>query len=113
RGKSPYEIKRVQALRISRLIQNELQHKLGYFPKVEAHVVLCGTATPEHLSTSERRFVHTLDQFLKISDSVEYNGLVEEASKPYTDLFDKYGKPRPNSISSKPIFQQFFAGSRV
>nr|WP_168191505.1 AAA domain-containing protein [Thermomonas aquatica] len=113
RGKSPYEIKRVQAIRIAKLLQNELQHKLGYFPKVEAHVVLCGSATPEHLSTSERRFVHTLDEFLKISDATAYSKLVEAANTAYTDLFDKYGKPRPNSPSSKPIFQQFFVGSRV
>lgn len=112
-GKSPYEIKRVQAIRLTKLLQNELQHKLGYFPKVEAHVVLCGAATPEHLSTSERRFVHTLDEFLKISDAVAYNKIVEAANTAYTDLFDKHGKPRPNSASSKPIFQQFFAGSRV
>lgn len=112
-GKSPYEIKRVQAIRLTKLLQQELAHKLGYFPKVEAHVVLCGTATSEHLSTTERRFVHTLDEFLKISDTAAYNQLVESAASAYTDLFDKQRKPRPNSSALKPIFQQFFTGGRV
>lgn len=113
RGKSPYEIKRVQAIRIARLLEQELRHKLGYFPKVEAHVVLCGTATPDNLSTTERRFVHTLDELLEISDAGAYGKLVESASTAYTDLFDKLGKPRPNSASSRPVFQQFFAGARI
>ena len=56
-GKSPYEIKRVHAIRLTRLLQQELQHKLGYFPIVEAHVVLCGSATPERLSTLAPAFV--------------------------------------------------------
>lgn len=113
RGKSPYEIKRVHAIRIGRLLQQELSHKLGYFPKVEAHVVLCGTATPYNLSTTERRYVHTLDELLNISDAGAYGKFVEAASTGYTDLFDKLGKPRPNSTLSKPIFQQFFAGGRI
>ncbi|MEA9798434.1 nuclease [Xanthomonas campestris pv. raphani] len=112
-GKSPYEIKRVHAIRLTKLLQHELQHKLGYFPRVEAHVVLCGSATPEHLSTSERRFVHTLDEFLGISDADQYSRLVEAAPPAYTDLFDRRGKPRPNSATNKSTFQQFFAGGRV
>jgi len=113
RGKSPYEIKRVHAIRISRLLERELKHKLGYVPRVEAHVVLCGTAGPENLSTTERRFVHTLDEFLKVAGANDYARIVSEAPQPYTDLFDRRGKPRPNSATCRPILEQFFTGSRV
>ncbi|WP_313342029.1 AAA domain-containing protein [Stenotrophomonas sp.] len=113
KGKSPYEIKRVHAIRIGKLLGRELQHKLGYVPRVEAHVVMCGTAGPENLSTTERRFVHTLDEFLKIAGANDYARLASEAPQNYTDLFDRRGKPRPNSATCRPIFEQLFAGSRV
>lgn len=112
RGKSPYEIKRVHAIRLGKLLQQELEHKLGYFPRVEAHVVLCGSAKPDGLSTSERRFVHTLDEFLKISSADGYNAVVEAASPGYLNLFER-GKPRPNNEKCRPIFQSFFAGGRI
>lgn len=113
RGKSPYEIKRVHAIRLQKLIQSELEHKLGYFPQVEAHVVLCGTATPENLSSSEKRYVHTLDDFLEISSRDKYESLVEDKSKAIYFIFDKSGKPRPNSKECLPIFRNFFGGYRV
>ena len=68
RGKSPYQIKREHALRLKDLLQEELSRKLGYFLHVEAHVVLCGTAGPENLPLSERRYVHTRDEFLTIGN---------------------------------------------
>lgn len=113
RGKSPYEIKRVHALRIQKLIQQELEHKLGYFPQVEAHVVLCGSATPENLSSSEKRFVHSLDDFLKISSREGYEALVQDRSKAIYYIFDRLGKPRPNSDECLPVIRSFFGGHRV
>lgn len=113
RGKSPYEIKRVHAIRLQKLIQSELEHKLGYFPQVEAHVVLCGTATPDNLSSSEKRYVHNLDDFLEISDRDKYEALVEDRSKATYFIFDRSGKPRPNSSECLPIFRTFFGGHRV
>lgn len=49
RGKSPFAIKREHALRLQKLLERELSHNLGYWLTVEAHVVLCGNATPENL----------------------------------------------------------------
>jgi len=113
RGKSPYEIKRVHAIRLQNLIKRELEHKLGYFPQVEAHVVLCGTATPDNLSSSEKRYVHNLEDFLEISGRDKYEALVEDKSKAIYFIFDKSGKPRPNSQECLPIFRTFFGGHRV
>ena len=42
RGKSPYATKRVHAIRLGKLLEKELKHKLGYSLFVEAHAVLCG-----------------------------------------------------------------------
>lgn len=47
RGKSAYHRKRDQGYRLAAILKTELEHKLGYCPYVEAHVVLCGSATPE------------------------------------------------------------------
>ncbi len=81
RGKSPYEIKRVHAQRVRKLLELELKHKLkGYSPHVEAHVVLCGNATPEHLSTMERKFVHTIDEFLTIAKTEGYESLTQNTN---------------------------------
>jgi len=113
RGKSPYEIKRVHAIRISKLIQREIQHKLGYFPIVEAHVVLCGTATPEYLSTTERRFVHTLDDFLKVTSTKGYDKIVADQQYPVKKIYEQLGKPRPNSEKCLPIIKDFFAGPQI
>jgi hypothetical protein len=111
RGKSPYATKRVHAIRIAKLLERELKHKLGYFPVVEAHVVLCGNATSEKISHTEKRFVHTLNEFLKISGSA-YDTIVADSETPKY-LFEKLGKPRPNSKECLPIFQEFFSGAKV
>jgi len=113
RKKSPYEIKRVHALRLANLLQKEIEHKLGYRLLVEAHVVLCGSATPEKLSTSERRYVHTLEDFLKIKSKEDYEKLVEDKSGYLYAVFEKNSKPRPNSKECLPILQSFFSGHRV
>ena len=109
RSKSPYHTKRDQALRLSGILSQELSHKLGYGPYVEAHVVMCGAATPEHLSVSERQYVHTLDEFVKITEQADYDRITQ-TFKPmiYNDR-----RPRPNSPAAKKIFDQFFRGSRV
>lgn len=80
RGKSPYQIKREHALRLKDLLQEELSRKLGYFLHVEAHVVLCGTAGPENLPLSERRYVHTRDEFLTIGNPKNYEKLVQHTN---------------------------------
>lgn len=113
RGKSPYEIKRVHAIRLQKLIQRELEHKLGYFPQVEAHVVLCGTATPDNLSSSEKRYVHNLEDFLEISGRNKYEAIVQDRASASYFLFEKSGKPRPNSQECLPVFSSFFCGHRV
>lgn len=114
KGKSPYEIKRVHAIRLSRLLQKELQHKLGYYPIVEAHVVLCGTASPAELSTSERLYVHTLDEFLAIAKPKDYDSITENKNAIIDRLFVRGSWPRPNDkVHCLPIFKSFFEGSRV
>lgn len=111
RGKSPYATKRVHAIRLKNLLEKELKHRLGYFPSVEAHVVLCGSSTPEKISNSEKRFVHTLDDFLKISSSdSNYEAIVAENK---VANFFKTGTPRPNSDKCLTVFHDFFSGSRV
>lgn len=112
RGRSPFEIKRTQALRLQQLLSREVQHKLGYYPSVEAHVVLCGTAKPDNLSTSERRYVHDLESFLNIREHEGYNQIVTDRAN-MTRMFDEYGKPRPNSNEVLPVLQEFFAGPRI
>ncbi|MBD3586003.1 AAA family ATPase [Salinimonas sp. HHU 13199] len=113
RSKSPYEIKRVHALRIAKLLQTELEHKLGYFPLVEAHVVLCGSATPYNLSTSERRFVHSLEEFLEIRSSDGYEKITADQKKAIYTVFERNNNSRPNSERCLPIFKEFFAGPRI
>src|SRR5699024_9287559 len=80
RGKSQYKIKCEHALRLKDLMQEELSRKLGYFLHVEAHVVLCGTAGPENLPLSERRYVHTRDEFLTIGNPKNYEKLVQHTN---------------------------------
>lgn len=111
RGKSPYATKRVHAIRLGKLLEKELKHKLGYCPFVEAHVVLCGNSTPEKISNKEKRFVHTLDDFLKISSS-DYDVIVGHSDAP-KHLFETLGKPRPNSKEYLPILQSFFDSPKV
>ncbi|MGF1849803.1 AAA domain-containing protein [Vibrio lentus] len=110
RGKSPYQIKREHALRLKNLLQEELSRKLGYFLHVEAHVVLCGNAGPENLPTSERRFVHTRDEFLTIGKPKHYDNLVQTTN--FAHLFEGEHK-RPNSTQVLPIIQAFFDGPKV
>lgn len=110
RGKSPYQIKRDHALRLKNLLQQELSRKLGYFLHVEAHVVLCGSAGPENLPTSERRYVHTRDEFLTIGNPKSYEKLVQETN--FSHLFEG-DKPRPNSVEALPNIKAFFEGPKV
>lgn len=110
RGKSPYQIKRDHAQRLRSLLKEELERKLGYFLHVEAHVVLCGNASPENLPASERRYVHTRDEFLTIGNPKNYEGLVQATNFGY--LFDR-GTPRPNSAEILPIIKAFFEGPKV
>ena len=107
RGRSPYHIKRDQSLRLGKILRLELERKLGYYPFVEAHVVLCGTATPEHLPASERQFVHTLDEFLKIGGNSYLDYVQDVPMIRYND----HSRPRPNQCQA--IFDTFFRGSRV
>lgn len=117
RGKSPYEIKRVHAQRVRKLLELELKHKLkGYSPHVEAHVVLCGNATPENLSSMERKYVHTLDEFLTIAKTDNYENLTQKTNIAF--LFEPIsnrgkGFSRPNSEESLKIFQDFFSGPNI
>lgn len=109
RGSSPYEIKRKHARRLAKLLEKELKHKLGYFPHVEAHVVLCGNSTPEKVLN--KTFVHTLDDFLKLSITDNYNEIVQQ--NKVGDFFNHGTTPRPNSTQCLAIFQDFFSGSRT
>lgn len=111
RGTSPYTVKREHARRLAGLLKSELSHKLGYYLHVEAHVVLCGTATPENLSVSEQHFVHTLDDFLKIGSEKGYMELTQKNN--VASYFTKTGKNRPNSKESLSIIKEFFSGHRV
>ncbi|HCL4203869.1 TPA: NERD domain-containing protein [Pseudomonas aeruginosa] len=107
RGKSAYHRKRDQGYRLSTILRAELEHKLGYYPFVEAHVVLCGSATPEHLSGNERLYVHTLEDFLKIGG----NDYLNYVQKVPMIKFDDVNRRRPNK--SQAVFDTFFRGSRV
>lgn len=110
RGKSPYQIKRDHALRLKKLLQEELSRKLGYFLHVEAHVVLCGSAGPENLPSNERRYVHTRDEFLTIGKPKHYDQLVQDTN--FSHLFEG-DTPRPNSPKILPIIKSFFEGPKV
>ncbi|KJG01663.1 AAA domain-containing protein [Photobacterium angustum] len=111
RGKSPFAIKKEHALRLQKLLQQELSHKLGYWLTVEAHVVLCGNATPDNLPKIERPFVHSLDEFLSIRIPEKYEALV--ANKKLAGFFIASEKPRPNSTESFSIIEPFFDGPKV
>lgn len=113
RSKSPYETKRVHALRLNKLLEQELKHKLGYYPLVEAHVVLCGSATPKNLSTSEKRFVHSLEEFLQIGTVDGYERITADQSNAIKTVFEIHKNPRPNSDKSLPQLKEFFAGPRI
>ncbi|NHN78382.1 AAA family ATPase [Azotobacter chroococcum] len=110
RSKSPYDVKRTQALRLAKIFETEIAHALGYKPYVEAHVVLCGSATPEYLPVSERRYVHTLQEFLKIREQEDYQRITQQLG---FDYFENKRRPRPNSPECKQVFDDFFRGSRV
>lgn len=109
RSKSPYHTKRDQALRLKNILQTHLSHDLGYAPFVEAHVVLCGEAGPDHLPSSEQLYVHRLDDFLKIRDSAVYEAIVQKVSLK----FDGIGRQRPNHADNLKLFDGFFRGRRV
>ncbi|AWH88230.1 AAA domain-containing protein [Limnobaculum parvum] len=111
RGKSPFAIKREHALRLQKLLDRELSHNLGYWLAVEAHVVLCGNATPDNLPLIERPFVHSLDEFLAIRAPEKYDSLV--ANKKLAGFFNTTGKARPNSEKSLPTIYTFFDGPKV
>lgn len=113
RSKSPYETKRVHALRLAKLLERELKHKLGYYLLVEAHVVLCGNANASNLSTTEKRFVHTLKDFLQISTAEGYERITADQSKAIYTVFDLHKNPRPNSDQCLPHIKEFFAGPRI
>ncbi|MBA4709236.1 AAA domain-containing protein [Aquitalea aquatica] len=110
RSKSPYDVKRNQALRLMNILKTEVAHKLGYYPSVEAHVVLCGSATPEYLPTSERRYVHTLQEFLTIREQEAYSRIT--VSQKF-DFFKDKRRDRPTSPRCKQAFDDFFRGVRV
>lgn len=107
RGKSAYHRKRDQGYRLAAILKTEIEHKLGYYPFVEAHVVLCGTATPEHLPEGERRYVHTLEEFLQIGGK-RYEEMVQDVR---LIKFDGVRRQRPNQ--SQEVFDSFFRGNRV
>ncbi|MAR93435.1 MAG: hypothetical protein CMI03_03270 [Oceanospirillaceae bacterium] len=110
RSKSPYHTKRDQGYRLVNILRAELEHKLGYYPFVEAHVVLCGEATPDNLPASERNFVHTLDEFMKIRDPDGYDAII---TGPQKVKFDNVNRFRPNDETNRKHFDDFFRGSRV
>lgn len=111
RGKSPFAIKREHALRLQKLLDRELSHNLGYWLTVEAHVVLCGNATPDNLPQIERPFVHTLDEFLAIRSPERYDDLV--GNKNLARFFSSTGKARPNSDKSLQIIYKFIQGPKI
>jgi serine/threonine protein kinase len=110
RSISPLVTKHGQSLRLSRIFRTELEHHLGYFPFVEAHVVLCGEATPEHLSEHERQNVHTLEEFLKIRENADYERIITGHQKL---VFDSINRLRPNHDNNRKYWDGFFRGSRV
>ena len=107
RGKSAYHRKRDQGYRLAAILKREIGHKLSYEPYVEAHVVLCGSATPEFLPEGERKYVHTLEDFLKIAGN-DYDNFVQQVRMI---KFDEMGRLRPNK--AQHIFDSFFRGNRV
>ncbi|MBD2812475.1 NERD domain-containing protein [Xenorhabdus sp. Vera] len=109
RGKSPYAIKREQAQRLKNILKQEVEHRIGYFLNVEAHVVLCGNATPENIPASERPFVHTMGEFLALRNN--YEAIVQTGS--IGQFFVNSGKPRPNSEKCLPVICEFFEGTKV
>lgn len=110
RSKSPYHTKRDQGYRLLNILKAELHHKLGYWPFVEAHVVLCGEATPEHLPASDKPFVHTLDEFMKIREADGYDAII---TGPQSIRFDDVSRLRPNDPVNLKHFDDFFRGNRV
>mgnify|MGYP003629453256 FL=1 len=110
RSKSPYHTKRDQGYRLVNIFREYLYHSLGYTPYVEAHVVLCGEATPKNLPAGERNFVHTLDEFMSIRDVNGYNAII---TGPQNVKFDSVNRLRPNDEANRKHFDNFFRGSRV
>lgn len=110
RSKSPYHTKRDQGYRLVNILRAELEHKIGYYPFVEAHVVLCGEATPDDLPASERNFVHTLDEFMQIRSEAGYKALITGHQKIN---FDDVNRLRPNDPINLKHFDSFFQGNRV
>lgn len=111
RGSSPYYVKRGHAQRLKTLINQEISHRIGYSLHVEAHVVLCGNATPENIPAIERPFVHTLDDFLMLSSPKNYDRIVQQ--NEVGAYFLNTGKPRPNSERTLSIIKEFFEGPLV
>lgn len=112
RGKSPFSIKKEHALRIGKLLSNQLRSKIGYGPMIEAHVVLSGSATPEQLPPNEARYVHTLDTFLKIRKPSFYSELCTQPERSHEAFFERHSHPRPNSETALKEIDHFFCNSK-
>jgi len=112
RGKSPFAIKKEHALRITKLLNNQLRSKIGYGPIVEAHVVLSGSATPHQLLPNEARYVHTLDTFLTIRKPSVYTELCTQPERSHESFFERYNHPRPNSELALKEIDHFFCNSK-
>lgn len=112
RGRSPYSIKKAHALRIQNLLSRELGRTLGYFPLVEAHVVLSGSATPENLPPGEARFVHRLEDFLLIREQHHYDQFCAQHAKSHDEFFKRSGFDRPNTEGPIALLNAFFCNSK-
>ena len=108
RGRSPVHRKRDHASRLITILKDELQHTLGYYPFVEAHVLLCGTSTTEHLPPREKRFAHNLEDFLKIREAAGYETILGEQQVRFDE-----NRLRPNSPENLKHFDEFFTRRHV
>ena len=112
RGGSPFNLKKAHALRISKLLQRVLKDKVGYSPLVEAHVVLSGSSTPEELPENEKRYVHSLETFLKIRKPAFYTELCTQPANSHKEFFERYNYPLPNSEQVLKAIDNFFCNSK-
>lgn len=108
RGRSPALSKREHAYRLLTVLKDKLQHTLGYYPFVEAHVLLCGTSTTEHLPPREQRCTHTLEDFLKIWEAQGYEAIMGEQQVRFDEI-----RLRPNSPENLKHFDDFFSSRHI
>jgi len=108
RGRSPVHRKRDHASRLMAILKEELQHALGYFPFVEARVLLCGTSTTEHLPPREKRCAHRLEDFLKIREAQGYEAILGEQQVRFDEK-----RLRPNSPENLKHFDEFFTHRHI